>query len=230
MKNIIPLNFAVSKPPVTPFLKASQEWDERLGTLVVQAKNWRYAFFSLVPISLSLLSGLLYVSSQKSVVPVYVGLDKERGEARYLGRADEGSFTPGENETKFFLSEFIRLVRSIPSDEIVLKQNWLRAYKFLQLSSSQLLNDYANKSESPLKKLGEKYVTVQPLSVVKIPDSSSYQVRWKETVFKAGGLKDDEYFMLGTFHVELNPPNSEEILRDNPLGLYITNFQWNREL
>lgn len=230
MRNVVPLTFEAKTPVETPFFKAKQEWDNRFGSVIVQAKNWRLAFFSLVPISLGLLGAVVFLASQRSVVPVYVGLDKERGEAKYLGQTSDNAFVPGENEKKFFLAEFLRLVRSVPSDEVVLKQNWVRAYKFLERSSSQALNDYANKSDSPLKKLGERFVTVQPLSVVKVPDSNSYQLRWKETVFKPGGQKIDEYSMLGTFQVEINPPSSDEILRENPLGLYITNFQWNREL
>lgn len=42
--------------PVTPYQKAAQVWDERLGSARVQAANWRLAAFSAT--SLSAMLGL----------------------------------------------------------------------------------------------------------------------------------------------------------------------------
>jgi type IV secretory pathway TrbF-like protein len=36
--------------------------------------------------------------------------------------------------------------------------------------------------------------------------------------------------MLATFIIEIDPPKDEQTLQENPLGLFIKSFQWNREL
>ena len=220
-----------SSAPETPFRRAKEEWDNRIGSVVIQARNWRFAFFGVVLISLGLLALVIFQFREQRVIPVIVGIDKERGEPIVIGPVTDGSYRPGPLEIKYFLSEFIRYVRAVPLDQIIIRQNWLRAYSFLRKDAANLLNELANKDEnSPLKKIGSVVVSVQPLSVVQITGTDSYQLRWKETVFSAQGNKLDEYSMLGTFSLELQPPKDQQTLQDNPLGLFIKNFQWNREL
>ncbi len=215
----------------TPYLKARQAWDERMGDAIIRAKNWRLAFFAQALLSCILAGAIIVQITQRRVIPVLVGLDKERGEPTVLGPVKESNYTPGPVELKYFLSQFIRFVRSVPADQVVIKQNWLRAYAFLRKDAAGLLNEQTNNNpDSPLKKIGKFVVNVQPLSIVAIPATDSYQVRWKETVYSAQGMKTDEYTMLGTFSVELDPPKDEQTLHENPLGLFIRTFQWNREL
>jgi type IV secretory pathway TrbF-like protein len=35
---------------------------------------------------------------------------------------------------------------------------------------------------------------------------------------------------MATFNVEIHPPSSAEAISQNPIGLYIKDFQWSREL
>ncbi len=217
--------------PITPFMNAKTEWDTRFGMTVVQAKNWRLAFFGMLVTSFIVSGALVLEIQKKTVVPILVGLDKERGEAVVLGPADKIPYKPNLLEIKYFLSQFIRSVRAVPADPVVLKQNWLRAYAYLRKESAGLLNEITSSdADSPLKKVGDLTVIPQPLSVVQVPGSDAFQAHWKETVFDKNGLKIDEYNMMGIFSIEVEPPTSEKLLSENPLGLFITSFQWNREL
>lgn len=224
-------NFKPTVPPETPYLRATQQWDNRIGSAVVQAKNWRRAFFSLVFLTLVISVALVGQLRAGKVIPIYVGIDKQRGEPVVLGRADVGSYKAGELEIKYFLSQFIHYVRAVPSDQVVIKQNWLKAYALMRKEAATLLNEMTNKDpENPLNRVGQLTVIPQPLSVIEVPGSDTYQVHWRETVFDKQGMKIDEYSMMGVFSIEISPPKNEDQLNNNPLGLYITNFQWNREL
>jgi len=215
----------------TPYLKARQAWDERMGDSIVRAKNWRFAFFTQSIFSLLLISALIIISSRQEVVPILVGLDKKTGQRKALGTVEGDAYAPNELGTKYFLTQFIRFVRAVPTDAVVIKQNWLRAYSFLRKDAAGLLNQLTNDEEaSPLKQIGKKVVSIQPLSVVKIPQTDSYQVRWQETVYSASGMQLEQYTMLGTFVIEFELPKNEQQINENPLGLFIKNFQWNREL
>ncbi len=217
--------------PETPYLRAKQEWDSRIGTSVAMAKNWRLACFGSLFLSLLMMGIVYFQLSQSKVIPVIVGLDKETGEAKTLGAVTKEAYAPGPLEIKYFLSEFVRYVRAVPLDEVVIKQNWLKAYAFMRSEASGLLNEMTEKDEdSPLKKIGKIIVSVQPVSVVQIPETSSYTVRWKETQYSTQGMKLKDYTMQGTFLIEMSPPQNEEAIVENPLGLYIKSFQWNREL
>jgi type IV secretory pathway TrbF-like protein len=226
-----PTSFKPNKAPETPFRQAQQAWDLRLGTASAQAKNWRLAFFALTALTALMGVSLVSLIAQKRVVPILVGLDKQTGEASVIGPAEQNTKQPGPLEVKYFLAQFIRFVRTVSLDQVVIKQNWLKAYMFLRPEAAGLLNEITQKdTSSPLSKLGKVLVSVQPLSIVQIPETDSYQLRWKETVFATHGTKLEEYTMLATFIIEIDPPKDEQTLQENPLGLFIKSFQWNREL
>ena len=46
------LSYGRSEAPVTPYQKAAQVWDERLGSARVQARNWRFMAFGALGIFL----------------------------------------------------------------------------------------------------------------------------------------------------------------------------------
>ena len=226
-----PISFKPQSSIDSPFRAARQEWDLRLGSSVSQAKNWRFAFIMTAALLLLTLLTVFTLVKQQKVIPVIVGVDKVTGEPSIIGSAQERKYQPGPLEVKYFLSQFVRYVRSVPLDQIVIRQNWLHAYAYLRKEAAGLLNEMTQKdANSPLNKIGKVLVTVEPLSVVQIPETNSYQMRWKETSYTNHGTKLEEYTMLATFTIEIEPPKDEQTLQANPLGLFIRSFQWNREL
>lgn len=225
-----PKSYKPQAEPNTPYDRGFAEWTDRYGTQSNQIKNWRIATFLSIVMAIC-VSLIAYEEVHKSkIVPVFVGIDKERGEPMVLG-PETSQYKPGPLEIKYFISQFIRFVRSVPTDAVLIKQNWLRAYAFLKNDAAGLLNEMTNKdADSPLKKIGHVIVSIQPITVVQIPDTDSYQVRWKETEYSSSGMKNQEYTMLATFVLEIDPPKDEQTLQENPLGIYIKSFQWNREL
>lgn len=226
-----PPNYRLETAPETPFLRARQEWDNRIGASAIQAKNWRLACLGAITCSMLTVGALTIQIRQNKIIPVIVGIDKERGEPMVLGRADQYVYKPQLQEIKYFLSNFITLVRAVPSDPVLIKQNWLKAYAFLRRDAANVLNDLTNRDEnSPLKRLGELTVLIQPIAVVQIDGGNSYQARWEESIYDGHGSPVERFTMTGIFTIEIQPPRDENSLSNNPLGFYITNFQWNREL
>ena len=226
----VPQNYRPEAPPLTPYLRAKQEWDDRIGATVVQAKNWRLALFFTCSVSLCLsLANIVQLRAQK-VIPMVVAVDRQTGEATVVGKALEGYRTQGQ-EIQYFLLRFVSLVRSVPTDPVVIRKNWMDAYKFLRKEAASTLNQITNSDpESPLKKIGSETILVQPLSVLAVPGANSFQVRWTETRFDRNGSQTGKYTMMGLFAVEVEAPTDEETILVNPLGIRIKSFQWNREL
>jgi type IV secretory pathway TrbF-like protein len=226
-----PVSFKPVAAPETPFRQAQQAWDLRQGTALSHAKNWRLAFFTVSALTIVMGISLVALISQQRIIPILVGLDKQTGEATVLGPAEQHTTSPGPLEVKYFLAQFLRFVRTVSLDQVVIKQNWLKAYSFLRPEAAGLLNEMTQKdANSPLNKIGKVLVAVQPLSIVQIPETPSYQLRWRETVYASHGTKLEEYTMLATFSIEIDPPKDQQTLQENPLGLFIKSFQWNREL
>ena len=52
--------------PQTPYQRAAQLWDERIGSARVQARNWRLMAFGGLALSTGLSGGLMWQSMQST--------------------------------------------------------------------------------------------------------------------------------------------------------------------
>jgi type IV secretion system protein VirB5 len=210
---------------VTPYQRAAQVWDERIGTARVQARNWRLMALGGLFLSGGLGTGLLWQSLQSRIVPYVVEVDK-LGEARAVSAA-ERDYRPTDPQIAWHLAEFISKVRSVSLDPVVMRENWLSAYDFVTDRGAHFLGDYARDSR-PFAEVGERTVSVQVTSVVRASDRS-FQVKWVETSFDHGSLIGTARW-TAILTIITRPPTSAETLRKNPLGIYVDAIDWAREI
>ncbi len=211
--------------PVTPYQKAAQLWDERIGSARVQAKNWRLMAFGCLTLSIGLAGGLLWQSAQSRVTPYVVEVDK-LGEVQAVGPAIT-PYRPTDAQIAWYLGRFIADVRGISIDPVLVRQNWLEAYDFTTDRGAQFLNDYA-RTNDPFANVGTRSVAVQVTSVVRASDST-FQVKWTEQAYDRGTLTRSDHW-TAMLTVVIQPPRTADILRKNPLGLYVNGLAWSREL
>lgn len=211
--------------PSTPFQRAGQLWDERIGSARVQARNWRLMALGGLVLSGGLSAALLWQSMQSRVVPYVVEVDR-LGEARAVAPADVG-YQPTDPQIAWHLGRFIEQVRSVSLDPVLMRRDWLAAYDFTTRRGAQFLGGYA-RSAKPFGKVGERTVSVQITSVVRATERS-FQVKWVETSFERGSQTGTSRW-TGILTVITRPPASADTLRKNPLGLYVDAIDWSREL
>jgi type IV secretory pathway TrbF-like protein len=60
----------------SPYLSARREWNERYGDYIARARNWRWAAFAALAVSLVLAIGVVWEAAQSKVVPYVVEVDK----------------------------------------------------------------------------------------------------------------------------------------------------------
>jgi len=53
------VRYGTTPEPVTPYQRAAQAWDDRIGSARVQARNWRLAFFGTLALSGGLTAGIV---------------------------------------------------------------------------------------------------------------------------------------------------------------------------
>lgn len=211
--------------PETPYQRAGQAWDDRIGSARVQAKNWRLIALGELALVAGLSSALVWQSLQGNVVPWVVQVD-ELGQAQAVGPAD-GSFDPTDAQLAWHLARFIEEVRSIPADPIVLRRQWLEAYDFTTDRGALALNDYAREAD-PFARVGEEQVSVDVSSVIRAsPDS--FRVAWSERRYANGQLAGTERW-TAILTTVVQPPRDAERLRKNPLGIYVHALDWSREM
>ena len=219
------IRYGASPQPVTPYQRASQIWDDRIGAARVQAKNWRLAFFSCLAMSAGLAGGLVWQSARGTVVPWVVEVDK-LGEARAAAPAD-ADFRPTDPQMAFHLARFIEQVRSIPADPIVLRENWLRAYDFTTDRGAQMLNDYARNND-PFAEVGKVQIGVDVSSVIRA-SKDSFRIAWRERRYRDGVLIETSRWSA-ILTITVRPPRTPDALRKNPLGLFVNAIDWSKEL
>ena len=217
--------YAQPVEPETPYHRAGQLWDERIGSARVQAKNWRLVSFGTLGMALLLGGGMLWQASQSRVTPYVVQVDKF-GAVQAIGPAIQ-NYSPTDAEIAWYLSRFVTDVRSLSLDPIVVRRNWLEAYDYATDHGALFLNQYAQAND-PFKAVGERTISVQITSVVRASDNS-FQVKWTEQVFEHDALARTEHW-TAILSVVTKQPTTAEILNKNPLGLYVNGVNWSREL
>ncbi|UNU44471.1 conjugal transfer protein TrbF [Sphingopyxis sp. YF1] len=211
--------------PVTPYQRAAQVWDDRIGSARVQAKNWRLAFFGSLLLSGGLAGGLIWHSARGTITPWVVEVDK-LGEARAVAPADE-DYQPTDPQIAFHLARFIEHVRAIPADLVVLRKDWLAAYDFTTAAGAQALNDHARNND-PFAEVGKFQVAVDVSSVIRA-SKDSFRIAWSERRYQDGSLIETSRWsaILTVAHV---PPRTADALRRNPLGVFVSAISWSKEL
>ncbi len=218
-------HYGETPPPETPYLRARAVWDDRMGSALAQAANWRLAAFASLVIAGASIGGLIWQSSRSIITPYVVEVETS-GAARAVGPAME-AYDPTDAQIAHSLANFIRHIRSVSIDPVVVRENWLKAYDYATDRGAITLNDYAREND-PFAEIGRRSVNVDVTSVVRASDDS-FEIRWTEKSYANGQFQKQERF---TAHltIVLSPPRTAEALHKNPLGLYVHGLNWSKDL
>ncbi|MCZ4341371.1 conjugal transfer protein TrbF [Sphingomonadaceae bacterium G21617-S1] len=210
--------------PATPYQRAGQLWDDRIGSARVQAKNWRLMAFGSLMLSAGLASAMTWQASQSKVTPYVVEVDR-LGEARSVSPAEK-AFQPTDPQVAWHLARFVTEIRSVSLDPVLMRRDWLSAYDFVTKRGAQTLDAYA-RANDPFARIGDRTISVQVTSVVRASDKS-FQVKWTEQTFDRGTPVSTSRW-TGIMTTVSKAPKSADTLRKNPLGIYVDAIDWSRE-
>jgi len=218
-------NYGKTPELETPYQRAGQVWDDRIGSPRVQGKNWRLMAFVNGCLAFALLGALVWSLARGTIVPWVVQVDR-LGQAQAVAPA-VADYRPTDPQIAFHLARFIEQVRSIPADAIIVRQNWLRAYDFTTDRGAAALNDYA-RANDPFTRVGRQQIAVEVSSVIRAsPDS--FRVAWVERRYENGQLATTERW-TAILTIVIQAPRNADRLRANPLGIYVNAINWSREL
>ena len=217
-------HYGKTPQPETPYQRAAQVWDDRIGSARVQAKNWRIMAFGSLILSAGFAAALVWQSARGIVVPWVVQVDN-LGQAQAVAPAT-ADYRPTDPQVAWHLARFIEQVRSIPADPVIVRQQWLRAYEWTTDRGAAALNDYA-RSDDPFTKVGKQQVAVEVSSVIRA-STDSFRVAWIERHYDNGQLATTERW-TAILTIVIQPPRDADRLKANPLGIYVNAINWSRE-
>lgn len=211
-----------------PYLAARNEWNERYGSYVKAAAAWRIVGIAGMTMAVIGFGYALYQSTQVKLVPYIVEVDK-------LGTAVNAGF-PQQIEyadprvVRATLGSFVSNFRSVTPDAVVQKQYIDRTYGLLRTSdpATEKVNAWF-RSNSPFEKAKSSTVAIEVNNIVAL-SNQSYQMDWTEFERDRRGKETAVRRFRGIATVTLTPPQDEGVIRVNPIGLYLRDFDWTAQL
>jgi type IV secretion system protein TrbF len=214
--------------PANPYTEARREWNERYGSYIARARNWRIMAILSGLTTIIAVGGLVYTSAQNRFIPYIVEVDK-LGALAAVGFADRAA-PVDQRIIKAYVTRFIEDARLVSSDAMAQKAAINRVYSMIAQGTSGLikLNEYY-KDASPFKRAESETVSVEIISVLPITDQT-WQCEWSETTRNLQGQIKAKARWKASVALAFNPPNDEKQILLNPLGMYAVDINWAQQL
>ena len=208
-----------------PYLAARSSWDERYGDLIARARHWRMAAFLSGAVALLAVAGLIMTARQSKLVPFVVAVN-ELGRPLASGVARASGVD--ERVMKAALADFVTQWRGVTIDWTFQRSQIDRVFGQIgQGSRAQVAISEWYRSDPPQNR-AQKGTTEVEIKAVLATGDKTWEVDWTEINRLATGQQQGKENYKGLFTVAVNPPQTEEDGRANPLGIFITNATWSR--
>jgi type IV secretory pathway TrbF-like protein len=204
------------------------------GDLLRQRQYWILAALASLVINGILTLAFIGLASRARITPYVVEVNRH-GTPVAFGPAERIT-TVDDRIVMGEISRFIVRLRTVTSDPMILQALFAEAYAYLaerEPAAKQYLDSYFARNDPRV--LARSYLrSVDVESVFRMPDGpeprkgrSTWRVRWSERYLPAGiGGSQHEEEWEGFVTVKIDPPDDEERLRRNPVGIYITQITW----
>jgi type IV secretion system protein VirB5 len=210
----------------TPFRRAAAEWDGRMGSAVVQARNWRVAALFAVIGWLGASAGLVVLAQRPPALRL-VTLDRDGLPVSRVNAVAAADFRPTELQVAQYLRAWIVDVRRVSSDPGVTKQGWIRALGRVVGTADRQLRDYLKPFGSPVERSRKAMVTVEAgsMHVIKVT-GETFQADWTEKAWLPHASLPVESAYRGLHRIHLRPPTDGD--PDNAIGFFVAEYHWNQ--
>lgn len=212
----------------SPYLAARREWDERYGSLISRARNWRIAAVLALAVALVATCGLIALSTKAKLVPYVVAIDN-LGRVLAAGPADQAS-RADDRLKRAALFQWMSDLRTVTTDGVAQRKAIDRVYSMIANGSpAQVEIGDFYRNDPPFDRAQKGTVEVDVKAVFPVSDRT-YQVEWTEIVRGLSGQIESQDNWKGSVTIAISPPNDERLIRVNPLGIYVTNVSWSKVL
>lgn len=218
-----------------PYLNARKKHNEYEWGLISLRHLWQVVGIFGLFIGLGGMGGMIFIGSQSKFIPYVIEVDK-LGQTLAVSVADKAA--PADPRiVSSLLARAITLARMVTPDVVVQRNAIFELYASLDSSDPAALKmqEYlgSDSETSPFKRAAKETVDVQITSVIPQSDET-WQVDWLETVRARGdGSIISRFRMRALIRIYVVPPTnrtSEEQIRKNPLGIFIKDFNWSKQL
>lgn len=180
----------------------------------------------LAVVAMVLAGMAVYFAGLPKTVPWVVELTPS-GEADYLidSISLRETWSPNDATQRYFIAHYVINLRSVSTDDNVIRSAVNDVYSRSLGNAVDLINAfYTQRNPTYLKTLQTVTVPVEDMSVTSY-GGGKWKVIWRELTYRRSDgalLADSQY--EGIFTVEFYTPETERKARENPLGMYVTDY------
>lgn len=214
--------------PSSPYAAAKAEFNEVYGNLITQARNWRVVACIALVIAVVAVVALAVQANKSRFVPYVVQVDKF-GAVAGVSTADKAE-VKDERIIRAFLNRWVADARRVTFDPVLQKQAVNQVFSVMASNTpahAKMSEFYA--SNNPFARGQNEGVEAEQPTILRINDKS-WQIAWVETTRDPAGLARKREQWKATVTIAFNPPTEEAQILVNPLGLFITDFDWRQEM
>ena len=216
------------------YLAARQEWLERYGSYIKQARNWRITALSAIGIAALFGAGIVYEADRVHVVPYVVQVDKLGQSVELAQAVKAGAFA--QPVVTHLLSRFVWLAFTRSPDVHVQKHFIDESYSYIDAKEKSPLDAFYSR-HNPYSAYSNdtqgSTVTIQtaePMGAI-TSKGGAYLIDFLVKKYGPHGNLDGAQPWQATISYATVPPsNNPEVLKGNPFGIYITHFAFSKQL
>jgi type IV secretory pathway TrbF-like protein len=210
-----------------PYVEARREWSDRYLDLARERRLWQIVAGAELGVLLIVAGGLVWLSLQHKIVPYVVEVDS-LGAALAIKPVANTGHPADERIVRYQLAAFVRGARQVMTDRIAMKKGLEQVYAYARGAARTILDDHY-RANNPFE-IAKTYVVVPTVTSLLRVSPTSWQVRWTEEHRGLDGLLLGKSQWEGIVTTEIAPPTSEDAILINPLGLYVTDLRWTKQL
>ena len=216
-----PRDFGASDESASRYTRQLAALEQRCQSASRDIQSWRLMTFGMTGGFVAATAACLYLASLQPPPAVHVvEIDSRTGETVRHQMIDE-PIPVDDVMISHMIGRWIQLTRAKSIDPVVLKSQWEDAYQFVPVEAKAQIDAYAREIDAfNPDKLTKEAVTVEIASVTR-QSETTFQVRWRETLFEDGHRRGQQNFTANMSVAFLKPTTPRQI-QVNPIGLMIT--------
>ena len=222
------MDFIPHESTVSPYYKrVSNQLTSYFNRSAQAAWYWKSTSISLFVLLLVSFTGNIYQACQAEIVPYIIEIN-ENGHVRAVGKLEKDlPYNPTEAAIKYFLTTFLKNIRSLSTDPVVLHKNYESAYGLVTPRGKTMLDEHV-KNFNPQETMQRMAISVEVASINTKSDNT-YIVEWVEKYFDVSGTSLGDQRFSGVFNIVIKKPATETMLMANPLGICVDYFSFSKE-
>ena len=191
-----------------------------------ERKRFHFSFI----VNMILIFALIYFSLRSDYLPYVIEVDNQTKKLLNSTVLQKNNNELPEETANYFLGRFILDTRSISLDHKLYENTLKEASYFLTPAAQEKLKSIIETDNNYFKIQNKVTVNVIVKTINKIPNqTNSYQIRWEENQYRSNGELEFTNYYVGIFSIDRVSVKNEEMIRVNPFGIVIKDFNISRE-